>query len=66
MSPTSRLLAPATPRGGFRPTVAQRGAGAKRSPRDERLPLREAAPLVVAMSLTLWSAVGALVWLVLG
>jgi hypothetical protein len=64
MSPTSRLLAPATPRGDrFAPAPLCATVGRK-PPRDERLPLRESAPLVVAMSLTLWSAVGALVWLV--
>ncbi len=66
MSPASRLFAPVAPTGDrLRPAPLCAAIGRKPS-RDERLPLRESAPLVVAMSLTLWSAVGALVWLILG
>jgi hypothetical protein len=38
---------------------------ARKPRRGDRMPLREAAPLVAAMSLTLWSAIGTLVWTML-
>jgi hypothetical protein len=64
MTPASRLLQPL-------PAAVERRAllcatVGRRSSRDERLPLRESAPLVAGMSLALWGAIGALVWSILG
>ena len=62
MSPASRLFETTTD--GPAPLCARVGAG-RRPSRDDRLPLRESAPLVAGMALSLWSVIGALVWSVL-
>jgi hypothetical protein len=58
---------PLLPTAGDRPPTLLLCATVGRSPsRDDRLPLRESAPLVAAMALTLWALILTLAWSVTG